>query len=633
MQIPKFGQELSSENLSFLEAFSKSCRHSIISMVKQSQSGHPGGSLSSLDFLSLLYSFVISQTGEKVVVSNGHISPVVYSVLAELNYIPKQEVIDTFRNIGSRFEGHVTRHVEGIDFGTGPLGVGVSVASSFALAEKFKNTDRKVYGIFGDGEAQEGQVHEMAYFANKEHLSNLVLFCDYNYVQLTASLEEIMPIDVVKMFEAAGWHVIDVNGHDYQAMWTALSEANQETEKPALLVGRTIMGKGVHNMEEEGKAHRPTWHGKAPSPEMADEALAQLELSNEEKTILADFTTNSIIFKPKPNEFTKSLSKTKLNLGANILYPAGTKTDCRSAYGKALLDLAKNNPEVLALTADVRGSVKTDGVANEVPKQHIEVGIAEQNMVSISGGLSLSGYTPFCSTFGAFLSSRAKDQARVNDINSCNVKMVATHCGLSVGEDGPTHQAIDDMTSFLGMFNTMIVEPADANQCDRMIRFLAGHYGNFYMRMGRHKFEVLLKENGDVLYDENYEYQYGKTDIVRSGEGVTVVATGAMVSESLKARDEAGLNFELIAASSIKEFDQTVLDSIRKTKKVITVEDHNLQSGLGSQLAAKLAKEGIQVDVLKMIGVEEYQLSGTWEQLYKAAGINFEAIIEAVKAI
>src|SRR6185295_5037155 len=195
---------------------------------------------------------------------------------------------------------------------------------------------------------------------------------------------------------------------------------------------------------------------------------------------------------------------------------------------------------------------------------------------------------PFCSTFGAFMSSRAKDQARVNDINRTNVKMVATHCGLSVGEHGPTHQAIDDMGSFLGLFHTGVLEPADPNHCDRMVRFIAAHYGNFYVRMGRHKLPVLTKENGEVLFDAEYQYEYGKCELLRRGTDLTIAASGSMVSEALRAQEkllQEGISVEIIIVSSPKKFDANLEISIRKTKKLITVEDHNPYSGFGGQIA------------------------------------------------
>jgi len=630
INLPNIGEQLSPDQVQFLQAFRKSCSHSIISMLKNSQSGHPGGSLSALDYLVLLYSFIIGQKGDPVVVSNGHISPAVYSVLAEMKYIDKNDVIENFRKIGSVFEGHVTRHVPGIWYGTGPLGAGISAASGFAKAEKLNGKNRKVYGLVGDGEAQEGQVYEMANFAAKYKLNNLIVFMDYNEVQLTDSLTEIMPMDFDRYFNAAGWHVINVDGHDYSAMWNALNEAHSIEDKPVILIGHTIMGMGVDFMEETGRNYKPVWHGNAPKPEQADATLPSLEISEEERTMIDGFISEYVSWKPEKPEFTEDLKlMPEVKTGEPIVYESGTPVDCRTGYGKALLDLAKLNSNVLAVSADLMGSVMTKFVAAELPKQHVEVGVAEQQMVSCSGGLSLDGYIPFCSTFGAFMSSRAKDQARVNDINHCNVKMVATHCGLSVGEDGPTHQAIDDMGSFLGFFGTMVIEPADANQCDRMIRYVGSHYGNFYVRMGRHKFEPLTKEDGSVFYDSGYKYEYGNCDVIREGNDITIAASGALVSEAVKACESLrgkGISAEVVAVSSIKKFDATLMESIKKTGKVVTVEDHNTRSGLGGMLARELMKKGIVVEKFEMMGVEEYQLSGTWKDLYGAVGILADGI-------
>jgi transketolase len=243
---------------------------------------------------------------------------------------------------------------------------------------------------------------------------------------------------------------------------------------------------------------------------------------------------------------------------------------------------------------------------------------------------------PFASTFAAFMSSRAKDQARVNDISRTNVKMVATHAGLSVGEDGPTHQAIDDSGSFVGLLHTGVLEPADPNQCDHMVRFIAGHYGNYYMRMGRHKFAVLTKEDGTPYYDENYQYTYGKTDRIRTGSYLTIAATGALVGEAVKAWESLkaeGIEVEVIAVSSIKHYDEVLLDSIRKTGRVLTLEDHNTYSGLGAQLARTLLEKGIQVKSYHMSGVDEYQLSGKGEELYHKMGLDTAGIIQKVKSL
>ena len=633
--LPALGTELTDEHRAFLSAFSKSCRRSIIEMTANAQSGHPGGSLSSIDYLAALYGFIVSQTGESVVVSNGHISPAIYSVLAELGYIPKDEVVKTFRKIGSIYEGHVTRHVPGVWYGTGPLGIGVSVASGFALGEKLKKSGKKVFALVGDGEAEEGQVYEMMNFAHQYSLDNMILFMDYNKVQLSDSLHNIINIDYVALFKAGGWEVIEINAHDSDEIWNALSSAHKTRGKPTLIVGHSIMGKGAPGMEEEGAAYKATWHGKAPEPALAQNILKTVTLTKTEQALIDNFVEKNIRWRPEKPHFSEALEPVSIDQGEPIVYDAKTVTDCRTAYGQALLDLAQRNKNVLALTADLRASVMTKFVYEKLPAQHVDVGVAEQHMVSCSGGLSLDGFIPFCSTFGAFMTSRAKDQARVNDINRTNVKMVATHCGLSVGEDGPTHQVIDDMGSFLGLLHTMIIEPADPNHTDRIIRYVAVHYGNFYVRMGRHKFPVITKEDGTVYYDKDYVYEYGKCDLLRAGDHVTIAATGAMVTEVLKACEKLketrpDISVEIVSVSSIKKFDQTLIDSIKKTRKVITVEDHNTFSGLGSQLARYLATHAIPVEYFKMIGVEEYQLSGTWNELYESAGISAKHIEKAI---
>lgn len=643
MQIPRIGESLQKEQEDFLKIFAKDCRWMILKMLQKAESGHPGGSLSSIDFLTVLYALIISQTGEKIVISNGHITPAVYSVLAALDYVDRAALLSTFRAAGSIFEGHVARCVPGVWYGTGPLGIGLSAACGFALAEKMQKTGRKVFGVLGDGEADEGQIFEMMNFAAKNRLNNLIVFCDFNGVQLTDALEKIMPVNITGHFQAAGWRVIEVDGHDYRDIWRGISGAYEgateaagagDDGKPVLIMARTVMGKGVDFMETEGLAHRATWHGKAPSAEQVEKVIGNFVLTADERKLIEEFA-GQVKWKPE-QPVLEWPEKNSLNPGQAVLYPAEELTDCRTAYGKALKDLADVNPQILALTADLRGSVMTKYLAEAYPDRHIECGISEQHMMTLAGGLSLAGYVPFVSTFGVFMTSRAKDQARVNDVNNTNVKMVATHCGLSVGEDGPTHQAIDDAGSFLGLFNTKVIEPADPNHTDRMIRYIATHDGNFYVRMGRHKIPVITGEDGLPFYGIDYVYEYGKTDLLRAGTGVTVVAVGSMVHEALEAwklMAARGKSFELIAVSSIKQFDRTVLESIKKTGRVVTVEDHNAKSGLYSQLATFILGEGLKVSLFESLAVNSYQRSGKYEDLYAATGLNAENVLKYLDKI
>ncbi len=619
--------QLTENQIAFLKAFSKSCRRSILEMVTNAQSGHPGGSLSCIDYLSLLYVMRLCESNEAIVVSNGHISPAVYSVLAELGVIPKARVIETFRKPDDIYEGHVNRQVPGVFYGTGPLGIGASVASGMAVANVLQKKEERVFLLMGDGENQEGQAYEMMNFAAKYRLANLILFIDYNQVQLTDSLANIMPLQVKKHYEAAGWNVIEVDGHDFAAMAAALTAALAEKDRPSVLIGHTVMGEGVEFMAKTGREHKADWHGKAPKKEDTASALAEIELSAEEQAILAEGLKNlkvNIKTPLKPDV-------AAVNVGVAKTYAADVMTDCRGAYGAALVDLATLNPHIVALTADLSESVKTDGVKKAFPERHIECGIAEQHMVSASGGLSLRGLVPFCSTFGAFMTSRAKDQARVNDINETNVKMVATHCGLSVGEDGPTHQVIDDVSSFAGFFHTQIFEPADPNQCDRIIRYIAATYGNFYVRMGRAKIPVITKEDGTPFFGDGYEFKPGKADVIRSGKKATIVASGPMVHYALKAAENLGGDIEVIVVSSFIPFDsETVMASAKKTGRVLTIQDHNTDTGLGSFVQEALFEAGVQVPVKRM-GVSAYQLSGTADALYEKASLGVNDITTALK--
>ena len=428
---------------------------------------------------------------------------------------------------------------------------------------------------------EEGEVYEMMNFASANKLDNLIVICDYNGVQLTDAISRTLPNNLIGHFQAAGWMVLEVDGHDFRKLWRVYGRAQKSGGKPVLIVAKTLMGKGVGFMEVEGKARRATWHGKAPSPEQIDGVVKKFHLKPKEQNLLNEFR-KTVTWKPAKPQLRWSVSNS-VRVGKPVLYSTEKETDCRSAYGRALVELAGLNSKIVALTADLRESVKTGLLAEKYPARYIECGVAEQFMVSMAGGLSLAGYIPFVSTYAVFMASRAKDQVRVNDVNNTNVKMVVTHAGLSVGEDGPTHQSVDDNGSMLGLFNTKIIEPADPNQTDRVIRFIAKHDGNFYVRMGRHKYPVITDRRGKPFYGLDYKYTYGRTDLIRSGKKLTVVAIGPMVHEALLAWEKLaakGKDFDLIAASSIKQFDRTLLTSMEKDRA--GANDGRSQSAFGT---------------------------------------------------
>ena len=337
-----------------LPLFARQSRKYALEMVASAQSGHPGGSLSSMDFLSTLYLSRVMQSNEPVFVSNGHISPAVYAILASLGLHDPATVIKKFRRDSSIYEGHVTRHVKGVPFGTGPLGIGFSAAAGCALAHKIQGSDKKIFVTIGDGESQEGQVYETLHFIHKNNLNNLITFMDYNLVQLTASLQETMPINPKAHFKAAGFNVIEVAGHNFKALHKALAKA-LKSQKPVLILAKTIMGQGSNFMQPEGQAHRSTWHGKAPKPQDIEQDLEALRLSETESKKLNQFLKryNRLPKLVKEAKFFKPLAvNSQIKVGKPRLYTTEILTDNRSAYGNALLDLAKANKSVVALTAD-----------------------------------------------------------------------------------------------------------------------------------------------------------------------------------------------------------------------------------------------------------------------------------------
>ena len=371
--------------IELLEAFATSCRRSIIEMTANAKSGHPGGSLSSVDLLTLLYTSIICKTNEPVIISNGHISPALYAVLAELGAIDKNDLIKHFRRAGSIFEGHVARCVPGVWYGTGPLGIGASVASGFALAQKLQKQNKKVFVTLGDGESEEGQVYEMMNFASTYKLNNLIALVDLNHVQLSDSVQKVMPHNLHKIFTACGWDVITTDGHNFKKLSLALKRAYTSKNKPVVLLCETIMGRGVSFMEKTGRKHEATWHGAAPSREQTAKALAELTLTKKQEALLSTFKKQNA-WKANKIETTKPLTKLKVYVGKPKVYAPTESLDCRTAYGNTLLDLGKLNKNIVALTADLSESVKTHLFKQKFAPRHIECGIAEQHMISCEIG-------------------------------------------------------------------------------------------------------------------------------------------------------------------------------------------------------------------------------------------------------
>jgi transketolase len=639
----KHGQ-LSTEESAKLRAMRQRCARRILLSTTLAASGHPGGSLSALDLLLVTYGLIshdparpLWEERDRVVVSMGHISPGVYSVLAEYGYFSEEDFLAGFRRAGSSFPGHVERIVPGVEWDTGNLGQGLSAAVGMALALKMKGSERKVIVFMGDGEQQKGQISEALRFAGKYKLDNLMVIIDRNHLQICGTTTCVMPQEIRASYAASGWNVLYLeDGHDYQAIHRTFADAYQgrvaNPQAPSVIVARTVMSKGVSFMENQAK-----YHGSTLNQEQLAAALAELGVEN-------DFDRFAALRKKPVAIHTKidhRPASPAIRSGEPVVYGAGVMTDCRSAYGKALLGLAEANngagavPKVVGISCDLEGSVKMGDFRKHSPGAFFEAGIQEHHAATMAGALSREQLAVFFSTFGAFAASEVYNQNRLNDINETELKVVATHVGLDVGEDGPTHQCIDYLGLLRNFFRFSVLAPADPNQTDRITRYVATHAGNFFVGMGRSLTPVITREDGAPFFGADYEFRIGKGDWLRRGHKGTIITYGALVPYAMIAwqrLQEEGIAVGVLNMASLLPVDRQAVIEAAKTGPVLTVEDHHVDTGLGAMAGMILAEEGIATP-FRRLGVSRYGASGKPADLYADQGLDPDGIIKAMKEL
>ena len=641
LKLDRTKTELSEEEINSLNEMRCRCARRILLSTTLASSGHPGGSLSALDMLLVTYGLINhdpsdprSADRDRVVVSMGHISPGVYSTLSEFGYFTEDDFLSGFRRTGSGFPGHVEFVAPGVEWDTGNLGQGITAAVGMALAFKMKKQNNRVICLMGDGEHQKGQVVEAIRFAHKYKLDNLTVLVDRNHLQICGATEDVMPQSIRGLYSTLGWNVNYVeDGHDYNSIFKALNSAyTNDNGVPSVIVARTIMGKGISFMENLAK-----YHGSPLSKDQLQEAMKEL-------CVIDDFTDwqakreepvrKDTIMDP-PSDYPD------INPGAPILYDADTKTDNRSAYGNALQSLAEENniqgqaPKIAGVSCDLEGSVKMGGFHKHSPEAYFEAGIQEHHAAGMAGALSRENLVTFFSTFGVFAVSEAYNQNRLSDFNHTNMKIVATHVGLDVGEDGPTHQCIDYLGLMKNYFRFSVFMPADPNQTDRIVRYIATQPGNQFVGMGRSKTDTITDENGDVFFGTDYVFTPGKADWLRRGNDITIVTYGALAPTVVKAWQilkDSGISAGVLNMASLIPIDEDSLVEAAGIGPILTVEDHHVNSGLGASTAMVLMDRGIQVK-LKRIGVSSYGSSGKPAELYADQGLDAQSIASTAREL
>ncbi len=633
LQLTMQSSELSSDELRSLEDMRTRCAKNILLSTSLAGSGHPGGSLSTLDNLLVTYGCMrhdASDPGmderDRVIMSIGHVSPGVYATLAEYGYFKEDDFLTGFRRTGSGFPGHVERIVPGVEWDTGNLGQGLSTAVGLAHGFKIQNKPNRVICFMGDGEQQKGQIIEAIRFASKYKLDNLIVVIDRNHLQICGTTEEVMPQSVRSLYSTNNWDVQYLeDGHDQNAYFQTFSKAYRKSDgQPTVIVSRTTMGKGISFMENIAK-----YHGSPLDREAIGKAMTELGVEDEfEKW-------DALRQNPVDTSTIQSYKGPAVDIkaGETIVYDAKTILDNRSAYGNALLSLAEANNSgsdmrIAGISCDLEGSVKMGGFHKHSPAAYIEAGIQEHHAATMAGGLASLGLVTFFSTFGAFAVSEVYNQNRLNDFNHASVKVVATHVGLDVGEDGPTHQCIDYLGLFQNYFRSSVFMPADPNQTDHIIRYVATTPGNVFVGMGRSKMKMICKEDGSPFFDENYSFAAGKGDWLRRGHDATIISYGAVTPMVMEAWDmliDAGHSVAILNMGSLLPIDKEAVLEAAECGVVLTVEDHHVETGLGSMVGTILAEAGKGI-TFRRSGVSQYGGSGKPADLYASQGLDGKSI-------
>jgi len=621
-------------------------RGSAIKMTTNAGSGHPGGSLSSLDMYLLLYGLANLRPQspwwadrDRIIISHGHTSPGVYSALGWNGFFNVKDAEREFRLAGSPFEGHVERTVPGVEWDTGNLGQGLSAGCGKAVASQALGKSFHTFVVMGDGEQQKGQIAEARRFAVKFKLDSVTALIDYNELQISGNIHKVMPQQIVAGWRSDGWQVVEVDGHNLDELYAALKtayDARGTGVAPTMILARTVMGKGYPAIENDFH-----YHGAALKPAQAREAFTALGLTApdyDDLDQLAEARRNGpTVALPTPPRPAPQVKQ-----GEPRTYAVAEKVDNRSAWGNALVEIGKANLidkpgglPCVVYDCDLAVSVKTAGFAEAFPGNFYQSGIAEHSTCATAGSTSAEGVLTFWSEFGVFGVSETYNQSRLNDINHANLKIACTHCGLDVGEDGKTHQCIDYFALSRSVFGWRLFTPADPNQTDRIVRQLSSEYGNALIVMGRSKMNPIAAPDGSAFFGGDYQFQPGRTDLLRGGDKVTVFCAGNVATQGLAAYEllrADGLEVRVISSAQWADFHEADLQRIAEFGRIVTVEDHNVNTGIGVSLSAELFAHGFSAQIIKL-GVTEYGSSGRSEDVYKLMGLDAEAIALAVKTV
>ena len=584
-------------------------------------SGHPTSCLSAADVVAALFFHAMrydpknfdAPSSDRFVLSKGHAAPVLYAALAEAGVIPVARLA-TLREFSSELEGHPTPLIPGVDAATGSLGQGICVAAGLALgAKRLEKSPARIYVMLGDGEMAEGSIWEAGAFAAHYGLDNLTAIVDANALgQSERTMYANDPDSHRKRFEAQGWNTEIIDGHDMAAIVAALDRACAVRGRPQAIIARTQKGHGISFL-----ADKEGWHGKALSKDELARALAELGGAPDPPPV----DTRSYARNPNPPtpDFPAMPAPD---------YAPGFQIATREAYGKALAKLAAVNPRVVALDADVKNSTFTDYLEKVYPERFFQGYIAEQNMVSVGVGLAARGFVPFIGTFACFL-SRAYDQVRMAAISRRSIKVCGSHVGVSIGEDGPSQMGLEDLAMFRAVAGSTVLYPSDGVSAERLTEAAARIPGIVYLRTSRPK--------TPLLYPATEKFPIPGFKVLRSSanDRAVIFAAGVTLHEALAAHAELaarGIAVRVVDLYCVKPLDGAALAAEARAARgrVVTVEDHFAEGGLGEAVISALASAGERMEAVRHLAVAGVPHSGKPAELVDAFGISARHITAAV---
>jgi transketolase len=592
--------------------------------TSEAGSGHPTTCLSAADIVATLFFREMrydprapqNPDNDRFILSKGHAAPILYAAWAEAGLFPREELLK-LRKLDSDLEGHPTPRLPFVDVATGSLGQGICAAIGTALNARRIKSDYRTYVLLGDGEMAEGSVWEAATAALHYKLDNLCGVIDVNALGQSQPTQFEHDMDeIAARWKAFGWHTIVVDGHDIQALVAAFEEARRTKGHPTMVLARTLKGKGLAGIE--GK---PGWHGKAfKKGKETDDAIAELE-----KQLVPGAPEPVIPPPPASNRAPEKVDYSKLPKPA---YALGDLVATREAWGVALAAVGAVDERIVALDADVKNSTFSDKFEKAHPDRFFQAFIAEQVTVGAAMGLAARGAVPFPSTFACFL-TRAADFIRMSGISFVNVKLAGSHAGISIGEDGPSQMALEDLSMMRSVPDCAVLYPCEAVSTERLVAEMAQHKGLAYMRTSRPK--------TPVTYGPDETFPIGGSKVLRQSaeDAVTVVGVGVTVFEALKAYDQLlaeGITIRVIDAYSLQPIDAATMVAAGEATggRIVTVEDHYASGGLGDAVSEAVSTAGFAVHRL---AVREIPRSGEPDELLDRYGISARHVVEAVKKL